>query len=105
VPSIPSKSCGLADKNNIPFDGMKMIRNKHIPPLSTKRCLTLNHRRQRRQHMLKEISGHVLEQAQNFCLAMYDQQIIKLKMTNLFFNSLTVSVSITVTACFSFFSP
>ena len=55
--------------------------------------------------MLKEISGHVLEQAQNFCLAMYDQQIIKLKMTNLFFNSLTVSVSITVTACFSFFSP
>jgi hypothetical protein len=37
VPSIPSKSCGLADENNKPFDGMKMIRNKRIPPLSKKK--------------------------------------------------------------------
>ena len=42
VPNIPSKSCGLADENNKPFDGMEMIRNKRIPPLSTKRT-TMSH--------------------------------------------------------------
>ena len=34
VPNIPLKSCGLADENKKTFDGMEIIRNKHIKCVS-----------------------------------------------------------------------